>query len=277
MGGLGNQMYGYALYRTLKEQGKNVKLDLSFFQMQPIYHLLELAHNGKIIVSTRHYELKKVFGIEADALSAAQCYLMKLATKAKLIETYYDKETSFQPEALEITSGILRGYWQSFKYSKSIEGILRNEFQFSKPLSGRSAEVIQKIRSCNSVSISVRRGDFLKLGWQLPLSYYENAIHLIKEKIPDAMFFCTSDDIDWCKRTWGNEMEYIDWSLGDYQYFDMQVISECKHNILANSTFCSWGAWLNSHVDKIVIYPENNVYLKDRKDFWEDEWIGVPS
>lgn len=272
VGGLGNQMYGYALYRTLKEQGKSVKADMSYFRV---------PRRGKAdnsIVTWRNFELQNVFGIEVDSLNAAEQFLLKLGRKAKLIQCYYDKELFFQPEVLNITDGLLSGYWQSFKYSREIESILRKEFRFRKPLTGRSAEAIQKIRNCNSVSISVRRGDYVRLGWELPLSYYENAIRLIREKVPDAKFFCTSDDIDWCKEAWGDQMEYIDWSSGADQYFDMQVISECKHNILANSTFCSWGAWMNQNENKLVIYPEKfNEQLKDRKDFWPDEWIGLPS
>ena len=269
VGGLGNQMYGYALYRTFLERGRNVYMDLSFYD-----------HQDSPVVTARKYELAEVFNIteRITKISNLRKLFISAANRLKISKfcnIYRDKNTNFQPEILELHNGILQGYWQSFRYSAEIENILRKEFTFKKTLTGKSAEVIDKIRNSNSVSISFRRGDYLKLGGALSVltdDYYSKAINYIQERVPNAKFFCTSDDIDWCKENYskkGLDIEFIDWSLDENQYFDMQVISECKYNILANSTFCLWGAWLNQNPDKIVLRPE---WFPNRKDFWPDEW-----
>ena len=281
LGGLGNQMYTYALYRTLLERGRDVYMDISCYN-----------HQNNPLLDHKEYELADVFNITerlAPKMSDLKYFMMRVVKKLKvpgLMNMHVDKTTHFQPEVLNLKSGILWGWWQSFKYSAEIENILRKEFTFKKPLTGKSAEVIDRIRNCNSVSISIRRGDYLNLSQIfniLPVDYYTNAINYIQERVPNAKFFCTSDDIDWCKGAFSDrqDFEFIDWSLGKDQYFDLQVIQECKHNILANSTFCLWGAWLNQNPEKIVIRPEkffsDGRYRSERKDFWSEDWIVIPS
>ena len=268
-GGLGNQMYGYALYRTLLERGRDVYMNISYYD-----------HQDSQDLTVRKYELSETFHVTERFTQG----FANIIRKFRLMRTYRDKNTCFQPEILDVQKGILTGCWESFKYSQEIEGILRREFTFRKPLTGKSAQVIDEIRNCNSVSISFRRGDYVALGRVLPVEYYERAVKYIRQRVPDSKFFCTSDDIDWCKETFrDHDLTFIDWSLDDAQYFDMQVISECKYNILANSTFCLWGAWLNQNPNKIVLRPSKYFFsskpkyiaLNQRKDFWPDDWISI--
>ena len=263
-GGLGNQMYGYALYRTLLERGRDIYMNLSFYD-----------HQDSPDVTVRKYELSETFYVTERFTQGFANFIRKF----KLMHTYRDKNTCFQPEILDVQKGILTGSWQSFKYSHEIENILRKEFTFRKPLTGQSEKVINEIRNnSHSVSISVRRGDYVNLGFALPDEYYFNAIKYIQARIPDAKFFCTSDDIDWCKETFRDyDFTFIDWSLGDNQYFDMQVISECRHNILANSTFCLWGAWMNMKPDKIILRPEKwgDPKVDIKQDLWPNEWLKI--
>ncbi len=189
VGGLGNQMYGYALYRTFLARGRNAKMDISFWD-----------HQDSPIIDKRKYLLSEVFNIEERALSKAGLFFAKAARKLRILKTY--REDGFQPEILNIKHGYLFGYWARFDYFAEIEDILRKEFTFKQPLTGKPAEIIDEIRSCNSVSLSVRRGDFVKLGLALPEEYYKNAIRYIQERVPDAKFFCISDDIDYCKNTY---------------------------------------------------------------------------
>ncbi len=195
MGGLGNQTYDYALYRTLLARGRNVKMDLSFWD-----------HQNFPLTDKRKYLLSEVFNIDERAVSKVVSFCARAASKLGLMKRYVDREEGFQPEILDVTSGYISGYWQSFKYFAEIEDIIRREFTFKKPLTGKSAEVIDEIRSCNSVSISFRRGDYVKIGNVLPESYYTNAIRYIHERVPDAKFFCISDDIEYCKNTYGGQI-----------------------------------------------------------------------
>ena len=262
LGGMGNQMYGYALYRALLERGRDVKMDL-----------YEYKHQTSKKLTHRKFELERVFDIKGKYITSIHEFFLNQARKLHIFKPYNDnyREGDFHPEILELENGMLYGYWQSFKYIEGIEDKIRDAFTFRKPLSQRSADLIREIRSCNSVSLSIRRGDYMNIGWNLPAEWYQKAIDYVKKRVPDAKFFVTSDDIEWCKSIWhGNEYKFVDWSLGDDQYFDMQVITECRHNILANSTFCVWGAWLNNNKDRIVIRPP---FWNERKDFWPPEWI----
>lgn len=267
-GGLGNQMYCYALYRTLLERGRDAYMDLSFYDNQ-----------NSPDIPVREYELGKVFNVKERILSKKEAFYMRLRSKFFLVKKYRDKEACFQPEVLNLEDGILSGCWQSFRYSQEIEGILREEFTFRKPLTGEAAQLISEVRDCNSVSVSVRRGDYVTLGHVLPVEYYERAVQYVTQKIPDAKFFCVSDDINWCKETFRD----YDFTFVDRPVNDMQLISECKHNILANSTFAIWGAWLNMNANKIVTRPSRYFFsskpkyaaLNNRKDFWPDDWVRI--
>ena len=267
-GGLGNQMYGYALYRTLLERGRDVYMNISYYD-----------HQNSPDLTVRKYELSETFYVTERFSQGFANFIRKF----KLMRTYKDKNTCFQPEILDVQKGILTGCWESFKYSQEIEGILRKEFTFRKPLTGKSAQVINEIRSCNSVSVSFRRGDYVTLGRVLPIEYYKRAIQYHRQRIPDAKFFCVSDDIEWCKETFRDyDFTFIDSSLNDDSE-DMRIISNCKYNILANSTFSMWGAWLNQNPDKIVLRPSKYFFsdkpkytvLNQRKDFWPEDWISI--
>ena len=190
VGGLGNQMYGYGLYRALLERGRNVFMNLSFYD-----------HQNNEIIAHRDYELSKVFNIKERIVSKQRWFIVRVMKKLRLMRVY--RENGFNPEVLNMKHGILSGYWGNFNYFREIYDILRKEFTFRKPLTGKSEDVIKKIRSCNSVSISIRRNDYIKLGHVLPMEYYNNAIRYVQERVPDAKFFCTSDDIDWCKSNLG--------------------------------------------------------------------------
>ena len=192
VGGLGNQMYGYALYRTLLARGRNAKMDLRFWD-----------HQNSTVIDKRKYLLSEVFNIEEREADRWDFFCARVERKLGLMKSYHDAETGFQPEILDIKHGFLYGYWSSFKYCAEIEDTIRKEFTFKKPLTGKSAEILDEIRSCNSVSLSIRRGDYVKLGHVLPEEYYRNAIRYIQERVPDAKFFCTSDDIEFCKNTYG--------------------------------------------------------------------------
>lgn len=277
IGGLGNQMYCYALYRTLLERGRDVRMDISLYDYWD--------RSKRNVVAERKYELADVFNITERLtdrkIGYAKWFMMRVLRKLRVSGgwLYLDNGKGFQPEILDLKRGCLCGYWQSFKYSAEIEDILRKEFVFRKPMTDKTARVIDQIRNCNSVSISIRRGDYLRLGWSLPEEYYTGAIRYIQERVTNAKFFCISDDIDWCKKTYaGTNFTFVDLSSGDDAYVDMQVISECKYNILANSTFSIWGAWLNRNPNPIIVRPER--YLPSRpdknKDLWPQEWISLP-
>ena len=158
----------------------------------------------------------------------------------------------------------MSGYWQSENYFESNRSILINDFSFRIPLNARNADALRLISSSNSVSIHIRRGDYLhnanaKATHGLcSLEYYHKAIRLIKATIGKPRFFIFSDDMLWVKAHLEPEEDciFVDWNFGVDSYNDMRLMSLCKHNIIANSSFSWWGAWLNRNPDKVIIAPK---------------------
>jgi hypothetical protein len=158
----------------------------------------------------------------------------------------------------------LTGYWQSEKYFSSVEAEIRKDFTFNKPLIDRNLELSAKMATCGSISLHIRRGDYVSdaqtsaiLG-VCPLDYYRNAVAYVADRVANPQFFVFSDDIEWARENLGldHPSEYIDHNRGAESYCDMQLMSKCRHHIIANSSFSWWGAWLNPHADKIVVAPK---------------------
>jgi hypothetical protein len=150
-----------------------------------------------------------------------------------------------------------------------------------------------EIDASNSIAIHVRRGDYMKnpYFYNLETQYYQKAIRFFKEKFSDSQFYFFSDDLQWVRNEFGGKKEYkfVDINNEKIGYFntikdteDLFLISQCKHQIIANSTYSWWGAWLNTNPDKIVITPtkwsnDNEAQKKYEKgDFIPEKWIKIP-
>ncbi len=271
-GGLGNQMFQYALYMSFLNKGIAAKLDRSFYDK---HH----EHNG--------YELENIFKVSPSYAS----YLNRLAVKlpGKLLYKLFNrpyKETDemtgcFQPEVASLKSGYLKGYWQTEKYFSAIKPEVKKQFVFPQLTDTANLAMLDKILHSESVSIHIRRGDFLEKdrNWAISTEYYSKAIRFIKEGTTDPAFFIFSDDSEWVRKNIAVEnASYIDWNKKNDSYKDMQLMSNCKHNIIANSSFSWWGAWLNDHRDKIVVAPDNWFpTMKGTRDIIPDTWIKITS
>ena len=179
------------------------------------------------------------------------------------------------------------GYWQSENYFNSIEKIIREHFKFKPTLSEKNLRLKKRIENSNSVSLHIRRGDYVnnasayKTHGLCSIEYYNRAIDEIKRQVKDPIFFIFSDDPEWVKSTdFGIiNFEIIDWNIGNLSYIDMQMMNCCKHNIIANSSFSWWGAWLNSNSKKIVISPKkwfaNDVLNEQAKNIVPNSWIKI--
>ena len=249
-GGLGNQIFIYAMYRGLKERGKEIKLDISSYKYKKAHgdgYLLPIVFEN----TKQEYAEPK----ECSKLAIYQCdffhrVLRKLGINKKTFvsQIYKYGSCGFSPEVLELENAYLEGYFQSEKYFENIKDMLHKELTFRLP------EVYpnsyrDSVLATNSVSIHVRRGDYLIYGRKQKLTfetnYYRNAIKYIREQIKKPIFFVFSDDIEWCEKNFAEyEGEYV-FVHQKEAYLDMYLMSLCKHNIIADSTFSWWGAWLN--------------------------------
>jgi hypothetical protein len=163
------------------------------------------------------------------------------------------------------------GYWQSEKYFEPVKDIIRRELEFIPILGERNTEHLNRIESSRSVSIHVRRGDYVSLKSNLDLyqscsiEYYQTAIEFLENKIIQPQFYIFSDDPEWAKDNFkGEKFRFID-NNSQSPVIDLFLMKKCQHNVIANSSFSWWGAWLNNNPDKIVIAPK-----KWFKNNWSD-------
>lgn len=269
-GGLGNQMFQYALYCSFAEKGVKAKLDISKFNNDSL-------HNG--------YELEKIFGLNASYSSKTERGIVKSVSKILhvLFKHPYKEKQDWQwmyyKEVNEIKFGFLKGYWQSEKYFSGIQDTIREKFTFPVLQDDRNKVTLEKINNSNSVSVHIRRGDYITDGrsCSLGMDYYINAIALMNEKITEPVYFIFSDDMQWVKENIKESRVYfIDWNKGKDSYIDMQLMSCCKHNIIANSSFSWWGAWLNKNPGKQVITPNKWMpQLEPGADIIPGDWVAL--
>lgn len=176
----------------------------------------------------------------------------------------------------------LEGYWQSERYFKEFSNIIRADFEFKAPISASNNELAVQIVNTNAVSMHIRRGDYISnkkntsIYSVCSLDYYRLAIATVTEKVTNPVFYIFSDDIPWVKSnlTIKAHNVFVDHNKGAESYNDMRLMSLCQHNIIANSSFSWWGAWLNKNPEKIVIAPNkwfsNNT---NDADLIPENWI----
>ena len=161
----------------------------------------------------------------------------------------------------------LNGYSQSWRNFVGYEDYIRENTVFKYPMLEKSREISQKMQRENSVSIHVRRGDYVSQGYiLLTQNYYNQAVSYMKANLDNPHFYIFSNDIDWVRKNLKIDAPYtiVDWNNKDYQ--DLQLMSYCKNHIIANSTFSWWGAFLSKNKNKIVIAPNKHVS-------WNLDWI----
>lgn len=286
-GGLGNQMFEYALAKYLEAAGKNVKIYLGHYSdsykgsEDAIHNGYELQHifTPTISVASKK-EVLRYARVNRDLLSRALNKVLG-TRKTHIRQEDLNKKYCYFPQLKDLKNAYLDGYWNSFLYADEVKSSIMREFKFKNKLSDRNVMVAKHIKDTISISLHIRHGDYLKLQdrYAIPtVEYYISAIAYFQKRFKDARFFCFSDDIEWCKKYIDiDNIEFIDWNTGRDSYVDMQLMSLCKHNIVANSTFSMWAAWLNTYEEKIVIRPEAVFVDADNEkiDMWPKEWISL--
>jgi hypothetical protein len=265
IGGLGNQMFQYAVGRAISYKNNDIlKLDIAEFKN---YQL----HNGYRL-NVFNVDCQLAVSHEINAMIIKNKILKKLAKigiyNCKKGTFYVEKsqnETKFDPKIFSYKNLYLSGYWQNEKYFSDIRNILVKEFTFKNIISKRAAKYMDLIKNTNSISVHIRRGDYLALDWFLGIEYYKKAIEYVNTQIINPSFFIFSDDIEWCKNNldFVKNAVYIEKTNSELE--DLELMKNAKHNIIANSSFSWWAAWLNANKDKIIIAPK--IWFKHRVDF----------
>ena len=283
-GGLGNQLFQYALGRRLSlDRNTELRFDLSAFNAQKREYKL---HHFKITGSPADpAEVELFLRWEQHSRLSRICKFMeahKTYYKQRIID---ERAVAFDENVLKSPHNVyLRVYWQTEKYFKDITALLIKDLTVKHPLTGQNLELATRIKSTTAVSLHIRRGDYAtdpsinQTHGTLPLEYYRAAIDLILSQHPNSVFFIFSDDIPWAKDNLRvlSERVLVDQNSEKTDYEDLRLMSYCQHHIIANSSFSWWGAWLSSNEDKIVVAPKKWFARKiDSKDLIPENWIKI--
>lgn len=248
-GGLGNQLFEYAAGRALAARSNTgLQLDIEWYKISPnrTYDLAAYAISGTVATQEDLRKTKRgPFGLK-------RAYLVK------------ERSYSFDPHVLEAgPDAYLVGYLQSEKYFADIADTIRREFTLKTKAEGLNAELLKEIEAGTSVSLHVRRGDYVTTRngvanhGAASLEYYQRAVDLIATKVASPHFYVFSDDPAWTQENL--KFDYPTTFVthnGKAAQEDLRLMSACKHFIIANSTFSWWGAWLGANPEKKIVAPE---------------------
>lgn len=283
-GGLGNQMFQYAAAREIAiRENIRLKLDISAFKSYGLHQGFELMKVFNCVADiVSDDEIRKLLGWQASTfvrnlLSRRQ---MKMFRSHKLVVepflSYWQGISAVRDDCY------LSGYWQSERYFSQSSFHIRSDFTFRQPLKEKNMEVSALISQVDAVSLHVRRGDYVNnsqtaaIHGVCSLDYYKEAINYIDQYVNKPHFFVFSDDLNWVKENIKIKFpcEYINNNQGKESFNDMRLMSLCCHNIIANSSFSWWGAWLNPKMDKLVIAPKRWFSREmDAQDLTPKTWV----
>ncbi|TBR19068.1 MAG: alpha-1,2-fucosyltransferase [Chitinophagaceae bacterium] len=279
IGGLGNQLFQYAVGKAIATKHCiDLKLDVSKFTEPQLrnFDLLNFNLNINFATTTeiQRYQPQNKFQ-----------KIIHLLTPHKWRTFYKEKHFHFDKRILDFGKNIyLKGYFQSEQYFSSYKKQFQIDLIIKDEVLTKVKELGEVLKISNSVSVHFRRGDFatksetLLYHGILEADYYLQAIEIIKSKIETPSFYFFSDDIQWVKENFQLPgAVYVSENLSKNHIEDLYLMSCCRHNIIANSSFSWWGAWLNKNVDKIVIAPQHwfNKGPKDTQDLIPDSWIKI--
>lgn len=271
-GGLGNQMFGYAFVLALKN-----RYPFSIVLCDPLESWF--THNGFELgvifpkIKVRKYKFyRRLMKFYTQYLSKKMFFVIKESSHdyGCFNERYLYNNSNFI---------LYDGYWQTENYFTLITPQIREYFTFDiTKLNEQSINLISEIDKCHSVSVHVRRGDYLNhsevFGDICTVEYYQNAIAYLEEKYDNLFFFFFSDDSEWVKKVFLMKNSIVvDFNTDAASWQDMCLMSMCKHNVIANSTFSWWGAWLNKNSVKTVIAPKKWFRNNHAVNITPDSWI----
>lgn len=284
-GGLGNQMFQYALLRALTQRGRDVRANLGFYRMHP--ELMRFCLTDVF----PHIDIRFIEDEKFEQLNQSWREIKRQDEILKKYLSNYSGRFFWVEEPLGIyNEGVFEtkncafvGYWQTEKYFKNIRNVLLEDFSF-KHGDVKFEQLKRELgKNPQYVSVHIRRGDYLQnpeiYGNLAETNYYKEAMEYINAKVDNPVYVYFSDEIQWVKERfdYNNAIFIEDSMFDDYcMWYDMCLMSCCAHNILANSSFSWWGAWLNKNEDKIVVSPE--IWFKNAtmQDVWCDGWVKMP-
>ena len=284
-GGLGNQMFFYALYKYLQLKRINVYLDLSWYSGESY----SMFQNPYIEGEVKHcvYKLENYFMLPdikriniEDAIKIANERLERQITCD-------NSSSSYISMALENANVYLTGFYRNWDYIYKIRNELVNDFAFLQPVPECVKIFLEEIEKSTSVSIHIRRGDYfinelfaIHNGSICTIDYFKNAIDYLQKRVGNLKLFIFSDSPSWVREN----ISFVENIIVDIKginnadYIDLFLMSKCKYNIIANSSFSWWAAFLNENKNNVIICPplwNRNLNFEKTDYICPPEWIRV--
>ncbi len=283
MGGIGNQMFQHATARALSTK-RGIPFKVHF---EDPYKDAVRRYNLDVFTLTTEQasnkELKKIRPSIGFKRKVHKWFRFQEKKHFVSEQSYF----VFNENLFNCPSNsYVYGFWQTEKYFIEVEDLIRADFTFKEPAIGENKVLLNCIMNDpKAVSLHIRRGDYVsvektsKIHGVCSMDYYEKAIALVVAKIEQPVFYIFSDDMDWVKTNFRIPYStvYVDINNDATNYEDLRLMSNCKHHIIANSSFSWWGAWLNNNSSKIVIAPQKwaNVEGLNTSDLIPENWIRI--
>lgn len=290
-GGLGNQMFEYAFYLALKEKTENLVLNDYLLRRETVHNGCELNHLFGVRIPRIWYHDAIIFFYRKLYYTSLCKSLYGKAAKSVLSSLRWlgiglciePEHGVYYPSFLADSYLLYWSTWHAEAYFSGVRSKVLSAFRFQENLlNERTRLMVDKIHRQESVSVHIRRGDYFlddtsasMYGGICTIAYYNQALKIIREKVENPSFFIFSDDMGWVKEELDslNDAVFIDWNKKEDSWQDMYLMSQCKHNIIANSTFSWWSAWLNSHPGKVVVCPDRILNDTNPIDLMPADWI----
>ena len=287
IGGLGNQMFQYAMGRALADRHHvSLKLDLTGFKQDPLrkFELGEMQIRADIATKKDLKGLAGRVGTKFSRIDLLTKIFRVMVRIKRPLMIFREKSFLFDPEVNLLQFPIyLEGYWQSERYFLSIADHIRHDFRLGVALDEANEKMHEQIMRKNAVSIHIRRGDYVsnpassQYHGVCSMEFYRDAITYICARVESPHFFVFSDDHLWVADNLviDHPLTLVQINGPDRGLFDLALMKSCRHHIIANSSFSWWGAWLNPSPDKIVVAPKRwfNQANQDTRDLLPESWI----
>lgn len=274
-GGFGNQLFSYAFgYAMAKKRNDKLVIDTAIQDQDWFFR------NPDILNLKIQYDKRITYPIRRDIISRGIMNKINFRRaigwqtdifKEKDVEGFIDEYYAATRKSRDI---YLKGNWGSVKYFSNVVNQIREMYVFQQPLSEEAQKIEEKIRSDkNSVTLHYRRGDYVRLGACMTADYFIKAMDYLDEKLDHPVFYCFSEELKWVEeqfRLLPYEIEYMDYQSPDKGIEDFRLIQSGNHQIISNSSYSWWAAYLNTNPNKIVVSP----IIWD-KEFCLPEWKGI--
>lgn len=287
-GGLGNQMFQYAFAKSI---GDDVLFDNFWFSWaEKKYGKTHMVYGMDLLNADLRFATKEQIRecLEESELATKITNIQKVFhIKPLHTKRVYEKvRNRYEPKIQNLKgNAYYDGYFQTPKYFESIKERLIKDFSPRKELTKENKDVLEQIQCTNSVAISTRRGDYVKLGYALDASYYNSALDEIAKRVENPIFYLFSNDMEWSLKNINIDNKY---KIIPCESFDkncgyvcgLYLMSKVKHNIITNSTYPWWAAWLNNNPTRLTVAPQGwikspGIVKSTFEDLIPDSWIRI--